>query len=226
MRRTPAFCPCGRAARQNAAPRRLQPLAERRRCKWVKEAATWLLPQPKAAQECCRYDRTATEERRTTRTTLCNNGRAPRKNAPPCRLHPHSGAAAVQRGEKRIQGGSRGNSQSPYPSLAAGGSHKAAAAANSGARTRRKTFNATRTQSNKPAPLQQGGAPRQNAALCRLQPLSGAAAFQGVKENPRRQPQGCCRSHQRRKNTTHMRACLSPHPRQIQRELRARALAR
>ena len=168
----------GRAPRQNAAPRRLQPLAERRRCKWVKEAATWLLPQPKAAQECCRYDRTATEERRTTRTTLCNNGRAPRKNAPPCRLHPHSGAAAVQRGEKRIQGGSRGNSQSPYPSLAAGGSHMAAAAAISGARMPpHKPQGNGRTQSSiHHCPC--GRAPRKNAPPCRLHPLSGAAAVQ------------------------------------------------
>ena len=61
-------------------------------------------------------------------------GRALHQNALPCRLQPPSGAAAVQRGEKRIQGGSRGNSQSPYPSLAAGGCHAAAAAAKSGAR--------------------------------------------------------------------------------------------
>ena len=75
--------------------------------------------------------------KRTQSNTLipCPCGRAPRQNALLRRLQPPSGAAAVQRGEKRIQGGSRGNSQSPYPSLAAGGSHAAAASSNSGART-------------------------------------------------------------------------------------------
>ena len=116
----------------------------------------------------------------------CPCGRAPRQNASSRRLHPLSGAAAVQRGEKRIQGGSRGNSQSPYPSLAAGGCHKAAAAANSGARTPLQTPQCRkRTQSNAHIPCDCGGAPRKNAAPRRLQPLSGAAAFQGVKENPR-----------------------------------------
>ena len=86
------------------------------------------------------YSNTRTQ---TTTPTLCPNGRAPRQNAPLRRLQPPSGAAAVQRGEQRIQGGSRGKSQSPWPSLAAGGCHAAAAAANSGARTRRETRKAT-----------------------------------------------------------------------------------
>ena len=91
--------------------------------------------------------------------TLCSYGRALRKNAAPCRLHPLSGAAAVQRGEKRIQGGSRGNSQSPYPSLAAGGSHAAAAAAKSGARTPpQNTQGNAKTQRNKPNICNNGGA--------------------------------------------------------------------
>ena len=97
----------------------------------------------------------------------CPNARAPRKNAPLRRLQPLSGAAAVQRGEQRIQGGSRGNSQSPYPSLAAGGCHKAAAAAISGARMQQqKPHGNARTQSNTPNPLPQ----RQSAAPERSAP--------------------------------------------------------
>ena len=59
----------------------------------------------------------------------------------------------------------------------------------SGARMRRESCKAMaerKAPTNPPPPLQQGRAPRKNAALRRLQPHSGAAAFQGVKENPRR----------------------------------------
>ena len=118
---------------------------------WPPEAATRLLSQPKAAQE--RAAKAARQRQNTKQHPKpCNSGRAPRKNAPPCRLHPPSGAAAVQRGEKRIQGGSRGNSQSPYPSLAAGGCHAAAAAAKIGARTRRESRKTT-AERKAPHPL-------------------------------------------------------------------------
>ena len=111
-----------------------------------------------------RTARKATSERRATCTTLCPNGRALRQNASLRRLQPLSGAAAVQRGEKRIQGGSRGNSQSPYPSLAAGGCHAAANAAISGARTPpQKPQSSARTQSNTLTPCPCGRALRKNA---------------------------------------------------------------
>ena len=110
-----------------------------------------------------RESRKTTEERRATPLTLCPCGRAPRKNAALRRLHPPRGAAAVQRGEKRIQGGSRGNSQSPYPSLAAGGCHKAAAAAQSGARTLpRNPQSNGRTQSTTYTPCNNGRTRRES----------------------------------------------------------------
>ena len=63
----------------------------------------------------------------------------------------------------------------------------------SGARMRRESCKAMaerKAPTNPPPPLQQGRSPRKNAALRRLQPHSGAAAFQGVigesKEGPRR----------------------------------------
>ena len=91
-------------------------------------------------------------------------GRAPRKNAALCRLQPPSGAAAVQRGEKRIQGGSRGNSQSPWPSLAAGGSHKAAPSSISGARTPpQKPRSSERTQSTAKPLCPNASAPHKTA---------------------------------------------------------------
>ena len=85
-------------------------------------------------------------ERRSHATTYSSSGGALRFGAPLRRLHPHGGAA-VQRGTRESKKGPRrsrcarkrtvrsGKSQSPYPSLAAGGCHMVAAAAISGART-------------------------------------------------------------------------------------------
>ena len=161
--------------------------------------------------------RNASTGQRTLRPKPCPCGSAPRKNAPPCRLQPHSGAAAVQRGEKRIQGGSRGNSQSPYPSLAAGGCHAAAIAAKGGARTRHTARNATeeRRAAQNSLPLRQSAAQeraakpanqqknakqrktplplRQSAALARAAPpppLIHPAAHQP--HPPRRARAVCC----------------------------------
>ena len=72
---------------------------------------------------------------------LLRQSLAPECIAPPPPPPQRSGGGT--KGYPRIQGGSRGNSQSPYPSLAAGGSHAAAAAAKSGARMRRTARNAT-----------------------------------------------------------------------------------
>ena len=89
---------------------------------------------PPAAQE--RAAKTATQQMNAEQHTHhlpLRQSAAPERIAPPPPTP--SGAAAVQRGEQRIQGGSRGNSQSPYPSLAAGGCHAAALSSTSGART-------------------------------------------------------------------------------------------
>ena len=115
--------------------------------------------------------RTRREALNATRTqsnkpTPLQQGRAPRQNASFRRLQPLSGAAAVQRGEKRIQGGSRGTSQSPYPSLAAGGCHMAANAAKGGARTRRESPQRNENAEQQTYPF----ATRQSAAPERIVP--------------------------------------------------------
>ena len=100
--------------------------------------------------------------------------------APPPPTPQRSGG--VSRGNRRIHGGPWGKSQSPWPSLAAGGCHKAAAAAKSGARTPpRWPQRNKRTQSCTPTLCHCVRAPRKNAPHRRLHPPAERRRYKGVR---------------------------------------------
>ena len=144
-----------------------------------KEAATRLLPQSKAAQERCPEGCKAADERIAPHKSFasaaerCVRTRRPAASIPPAERRRFKGS-------RRIHGGPRGKSQSPWPSLAAGGCHAAAPTSNSGARMRRESRTATleRRATRKPS------APAAERCVRTRRPAasspSGAAAFQGV----------------------------------------------
>ena len=142
---TPTLCPCGRSPRQNAALRRLQPhsgaaafqgvIGESKEGlggtrnppgpPWPPEAATRLLTQPNAAQgRAAKAARQRNNSEQHINPLPLRQSAAPERSAPPPPTPQRSGGGT--KGYPRIQGGPRGKSQSPYPSLAAGGCHKAA----------------------------------------------------------------------------------------------------
>ena len=92
---------------------------------WPPEAATRLRPQAKAAQErAAKAARQHKNAKQHSHHFPLRQSAALERAAPPPPTPQRSGGGT--KGYPRIQGGPRGKSQSPYPSLAAGGCHKAA----------------------------------------------------------------------------------------------------
>ena len=108
--------------------------------------------------------------------------RTPRHAAsiPPAERRRYKG---VRRESKEGVGGTRNPPIPPWPPEAATRLlPQPTATQGSATKTTRQRQNAKQP----PIPCPCGSAPRKNAPSCRLQPPSEAAAFQGVKENPRR----------------------------------------